>query len=428
LDKNFIYIVLNSFLYISTYIIYQHRRKYFGTGSFLLLLYTAVGISGIIFYKNSLIDLYDLEIDVKWLSYIYLYVMLMVAAYPILRLKENDIHSIQRPSHQAFIAFCTIMIVVQMIRAFELIPDVISSFSRMLNDPGYGLELYQDSVAGADTVGRQGINIIGVISGCFTDISVLMLFLYLTFTKKSKLFIAGLVLSSLISPLAGLATGQRGSSVRFIIDFIVSYLIFRKHIEVKVRKHVNILISILLLAIAVPFSAITFSRSLGHNTSNVIIYQLEAYLGQSFINFSTYGLDAEGIRNGDRTLTLVKMALDDNTPRNYYESLSKYSYMKMNESRFYTFVGDFTLDYGPLITVVLFLLFMAIFMTIITVRRGRLLFHKVIIIYLLSIICSGFYLYPLAGFGGNIQIIVYILYYLFFKIDYDNIRIKRLIR
>ena len=384
----------------------------------------SVAVTGVLLYNNPLTTLYGIEIDVKLFSYLYLYVMLMMVSYPILRIKEKNIISIQRPSYRAFYIFSIIMVTIQIMMAFFVIPEFLSNLSEMINDPSYGVELYGKTVALADTVGHKGINIIGVLSGLFSEISILILMFYLTFEKKNKFLLSALILSILIAPLGSLAIGQRGASVRFIFEVIVCFLIFKRFMPHKSIKYTKITLLSLFFVIVIPFVLLTSSRFARNGQDNLILYQIESYLGQSFINFSNYGLDAGGIRNGDRTATLIKMALFDDTPRNLVESLSKYRFLKMDESSFYTFVGDFTLDYGPLAAVIMFLILTLFFRHYIVLRRGRLLFHQVILMYFLLNICCGIFLFPFAGFAGNMKIIAFILFYLFFKIDYSVSRIK----
>jgi len=424
LDYQYLYIILNAILYVATFIIYQYRTKYFGSGSFLLLLYASAATTGILLYNNPLFSLLEeLEIDVKLFSYLYLYIMLMIVSYPILRLEEKSITSIQRPSYEAFYAFCVIMIIIQLISAVINIPAAISNVSLMINDPTYGLTLYKSSVDSAQDVGRKGINIIGVLSGLFNEISVLLLLFYFTFEKKNILLFSGLILSAFLLPLVSISTGQRGETVRFIFEVIICFLIFKKFIPPKALKTAKITMICLFIMIIIPFSLIAFSR---HGQDDLLLYSAESYIGQPLIKFSSHGLDAGGIRYGDRTATLFKMAVFSDTPRNYFERINKYSHMKMNEANFYTFVGDFTLDYGPVVTVLIFILCTLFFYRRIRLRQGRLLFHNVILIYiLLYVTCCGIFLYPLAEIGGGIQLVAFMFFYLFFKIDYSFTMMKQ---
>ena len=89
---------------------------------------------------------------------------------------------------------------------------------------------------------------------------------------------------------------------------------------------------------------------------------IEWYYGQSFLNFNNYGLDAGGIRYGDRTANFFKSFLFDDVPHNFVERREKYSHLKIDDYYFYTFVGDFTIDYGPILAVLLFYNFFCYFL------------------------------------------------------------------
>lgn len=56
--------------------------------------------------------------------------------------------------------------------------------------------------------------------------------------------------------------------------------------------------------------------------------------------FNNYGMDANGIRYGDRTAPLIRKLLGLKTSTNYYERRFVYSKMLVNDSYFITFIGD----------------------------------------------------------------------------------------
>ena len=55
---------------------------------------------------------------------------------------------------------------------------------------------------------------------------------------------------------------------------------------------------------------------------------------ESFLFFNNYGLDADGIRYGDRTANLFKQIIWDDTPHNYMERRDKYPHLKIDDYYF----------------------------------------------------------------------------------------------
>jgi hypothetical protein len=151
------------------------------------------------------------------------------------------------------------------------------------------------------------------------------------------------------------------------------------------------------------------------------------YGGQENLYFNKYGLDNGGIRYGDRTFPLFKRILGfENVPKNFMERRDKYPHLKISDEVFYTFVGDFTIDFGPIIATFIFLFF-TLFVVINTkIRNGIIRFHQLILLHFVMSVCmlGGLKLYPFSDVGGNLQLIVYFIAYIFFRLDY-NLRFQR---
>ncbi len=112
-------------------------------------------------------------------------------------------------------------------------------------------------------------------------------------------------------------------------------------------------------------------------------------------------------------------------PKNFVERRAKYPNLRINDGVFSTFVGDFTIDFGPVIGS-LILLFFTVFVLIKTkIRDGIIRFHQLILLHFVMNVCviGGLKLYPFSDVGGNLQLIVYFIAYILFRLDY-NLRLK----
>lgn len=103
---------------------------------------------------------------------------------------------------------------------------------------------------------------------------------------------------------------------------------------------------------SLPIAAITMSR-FGQENAGVGGF-VNWYVGQGTLYFNNYGLNPGGTRNGDRTLNLFKRVIDSSTPKNYFERRDKYHNLDLDDNLFSTFVGDFTIDFGPIMAVLIF--------------------------------------------------------------------------
>jgi len=139
------------------------------------------------------------------------------------------------------------------------------------------------------------------------------------------------------------------------------------------------------------------------------------YFSQNFIIFDSYGLDAGGVRYGTRTATMLTKMLVPDSPSTYAERVARFNYMKTDESRFSTFVGDTTLDFGPFITAFIFIILSALFSNKLIIR-GPLPFYKLFLVYfIMRLFLAGLFLSPYCDLGGNLQVLVLFGAYEFFK-------------
>ena len=145
------------------------------------------------------------------------------------------------------------------------------------------------------------------------------------------------------------------------------------------------------------------------------------YAGQENLYFNNFGLDNGGLRYGDRTFPLFKKMLGfENVPDNFWERRSKYPNLQINDEVFIGFIGDFTLDFGPFITPFIFIFFTIFILNKTIIRNKVILFHQLILLHFVMCLCmlGGMKLYPFSDVGGNLQLIIYFLAFLFFRLVY----------
>ena len=170
---------------------------------------------------------------------------------------------------------------------------------------------------------------------------------------------------------------------------------------------------------SIPFIALTISRfslSQEGTTGSTL-----SYLGQANLNFNLYCLDAGGTRHGDRVVRGFKSVLGMETTNSTRDTREKYYNMKIDDRVFYTYVGDFVLDFG-LILATFILLAYAFIVNSVTLLRGHTIkFHQLLVLYFsLAISLKGsFYLFPYA-YSGNQIIAAFFLMYIVFKFDCMN--------
>ncbi len=418
-------LVLYVTAWIVTIIIYQKKRLHFDAGSVLLFSYLLYSIASLLLY-NSSNNTFGTFNHIRTFPFIYLYLMLMLAASPILKYNDYKIEEIQKPNTILLNIMCLIFIVASLAHFPDIISNFASSLIKLLINSSGGQELYDEAMANSYNSGDGSIsNLPAIISGAFSRIGILLFFYYLTMRNHNILILIGLFTSCIVSILTYISLGQRGLIIEILFAMIITYFALRKFIPPLINKRIKIIGIFLIIATAVPLIAITnsrFGKTVGGSQES-----LYYYVGQENLNFNNYGLDNGGIRYGDRTFPLFKRMLGfENVPHNFWERRQKYPELKINDEVFITFVGDFTLDFGPVVAPFIFILFALFFLNNTKVRNSRIRFHQLILIHFIMCVCmlGGMKLYPFSDVGGNLQVIVYFGAYFSFRLDYD-IRIRR---
>ena len=418
----------NILLYITawivTIIIYQKKKKHFDAGSVILFSYLLYSIASLILYniKDNTFNTFN---EIYLFPFIYLYLMLMLATWPILRYDYNKINEIQRPSTILINSISIIFIVASLFHLPTIISDFSEGLIKLLISSSAGQELYDTGMIDSDKIGDGTIsNAPAIISSAMSGIGTLLFFYYLTLKEYNKVIVIGLFLSCIVGILTSISRGQRGGIVETLLVMIISYFALRKFIPIKINKRIKIIGISLIIIVAVPLIALTNSRfgevESNNGGSSDSFY---SYVGQENLYFNNYGLDDGGIRYGDRTFPAFKRMLGfDNVPDNFMQRRQKYQNLKINDEVFYTFVGDFTIDFGPTIALIMFIVFTLFMLKKTRIRNGRMQFHQLILLHFVRSVCilGGMKLYAFSDLGGNLQLIVYILAFICFRLDYLN--------
>jgi oligosaccharide repeat unit polymerase len=415
-----IFLVLYITAWIVTIIVYQKKRQHLDAGSVLLFSYLLYSIASLFLYNNPF-SIYTFN-QIRIFPFIYLYLMLMLAASPVLRYDVNKINKIQKPNTVLLNTVCIIFIVASLAHLPTIISDFSNSLIKLLINSSGGDDLYQEGMLFTHKTGYGNItNLAAVISNAMSSIGILLFFYYLTQKKYNKLILIGLFLSCIVSILTSISRGQRGGIVETLLVMIITYFALRKFIPTKVNKIIKIIGIFLIITIAVPLIALTNSRfGYKEGSSKASLF---FYAGQENLYFNNYGLDDGGIRYGDRTFPLFKRMLGiNNVPNNFWERRQKYPNLKINDEVFITFVGDFTLDFGPFVAPLIFILFTLFILHETRIRNGRILFHQLILVHFVMNACmvGGLKLYSFSDVGGNLSLIVYFVAFICFRLDYDN--------
>lgn len=395
-------------LWVCTFIFYHYKVRKVDAGSAVIISYIGYAFFSLL----SLNDLFfsDLYEPLSVWPYIYLFIMLIIALSPVIYTHFHMSVSIAEPNTRILLVISLIIIICSVL----LVPDIISNFSdglvRLFVDSDAGKDAYEEQSSEASEAGSGISNIPAIIYNSMMDLGPFLCFYYISKEHKNKLLIFGLIIAIIIGILLPIMRGQRGGVITSMLTLIVAYMLFRQYINKKINQMVQIFGIVAVLLISMPVVAITLSR-FGESNGGVMGF-LNWYVGQANLYFNNYAFDNGGIRYGDRTINLFKRAVLPDTPKNYTERRWKYRNLEIDDDRFTTFVGDFVIDFGPILASIIFIIFNACVLYHIRPREGVLELHQLLLLYFTLCVCmqGGMTLFSFSDSSNLRMIMIFALY------------------
>lgn len=409
--------------WIMTLIWYQYKSRTIDGGTAVMSTYVLYAIFSLFSLNDVMFA--DFYLPLKVFPYIYLYVMLMVALSPTIYIHLNPVKNIEQPQTNIL----GIISVIIIISSVLLVPDIIANFGtglvKLFTETDAGKDAYMEHIEEDKEAGSGISNIPAIIYNAFSDITIFLCFYYMTCKKKNYWLIAGLIFAILIGVLIPMMHGQRGGVIAAVLTTCVGYALFQQYLSRRINRVIRLLGITSIIAIAVPVAAITISRF--GNMGGGVTGFLNWYVGQGSLYFNNFALDAGGTRNGDRTLNLAKRLIDPDTPKNYTERREKYSHLNIDDNIFSTFVGDFVIDFGPITTVFIFVIFNGLILYLIRFRNSRdgtLKLHQALLLYFTLCICmqGGMTLFSFSD-TGNLRIVI--LFSLYGYLRYHELLLEK---
>lgn len=410
-------IVFYIVLWAASFILYWRKKRIIDAGGIIIVSYLSFAVLSFFLYINYYKD--DEIRELKLFPFVYLFSMLLIFMQPVLRFEGKC--EIQQPSMSLIYRICIVFLVASAVVIPFVLNDLADAIIVILTTDEGGDELhYLSSLERGKDTSFALYNIFAIVFNVFSDFAILMFFYCLTLKHTKKIIVIGLLFALIVSMLRSIVAGGRTGITMTLLISITTYFLLRHHFPSKIKKLVSYIGIGFVLFVASLL--ITIGESRFSSNAYGADYQLLNYTGQAPLYFNKYGLDAGGIRYGDRTCCIFKkILLFDNVPTDFEDCRQKYRKMKLDDSRFITFVGDFTLDFGPIITTILFCLTSFFIVKHTKSKNNTILFHQLILIYLfMSIsITGGMYLFYYS-FKGNYSLIGFIIMYFLFKWDYIN--------
>lgn len=389
-------------IWVVTLFLYQKKRNVFDAGSVIMLSYVCYAIFSLITINDVLFSI-TFE-PLRLFPYIYLYLMFLLALWPTIYHHCHPVKEIEDPQTRVLKFLGWIICVCAILQ----LPDIIANFTdglvMLFIDTDAGKDAYSEQLENAGEAGNAISNIPAIIYNALADIGIFLFFYFLTQKNKDKFLIFGLGISILVGLLIPVMHGQRSGVILNILTLILGYFLFKEFFSKTINVIVKKIGIVIMALITLPIAAITTSR-FGDKIGGVFGF-LNWYIGQANIFFNNWGLDAGGIRYGDRTINLFKRIIDPSTPANFMERRDKYHNLDLDDYYFSTFVGDFTIDFGPYMAIIIFLIFNAFVLSRIRRDGDTIKVQQILLLYFSMCICmqGGMYLFAYSD-TANLRIL-----------------------
>ena len=380
---DFIVTIINSFLYVVTFIYVYSKHRTISVGVFLMFMYAMISLFCVINYNAS-----SHFWHFSFFSFLYLYIVILIFMKPFMKncfvIQENPLSS-----YNVYRTIAKVYIVLAIFSSIVYFPIALDSLRS--SDLADIYEMAHEEKEG---------NLFSKFTNLFFHVRYLGMVLFFSFLakeKQSKIFLFLLGIAAFLPViLATISLASRGGMVALFANFAIVFLMMKDILPKYVKRTLIIAVSIIIPLILIYFIAVTVSRfeesSLNIDAGESMMY----YLGHSMLTFN-YGV-MDTIQNYANGAYMFDCS-----------SLKDVRFGTHFGTNFITFVGVLYLDFGLVGTVLVAIIFCSYFCKI-----GRRRFLDIPDIYLLltysMLIFNGVFV---LGRGYGIQLLeAWIIYFL----------------
>jgi len=319
--------------------------------------------------------LFQLAFDVKYeklsiLPYVFLFICFCISLFPIVKCQKRMENAIPSVTFGLFDKIIWVFILLSLIPFYENLRYVISSYGAI--DTSGLADMYNDKMYG-DGIKVTWLSSLGMIGnsldGVFIQLLVFIPFYFLTRKKINKYLLLFSFLPVLNHVLFQLASSGRGFATQFFLDAVFLILLFRKQIPSTRFKKLKLVSLVVIPCFFLLLSILTLARGNSSNKGVETSITVGYYVAKSHLDFNESLWNIRKHTEGDNSFGFVKdlIGLDVPKDKNAYWNYSKTGIIP---SLFYTYIGDWYMDFGPFFTIVLLLIWSFVF-SIIFIREKR---------------------------------------------------------
>ena len=325
------------------------------------MIFAVSAIGSFWYYSQEDVDLYYPNIELS--AFIYLWLMINFCLLPLYQTNLRKITYIDDRGIAPLLDGLSIMFVV-----LSLLP-IVSLLSKVSLSMFVGNDLGRMYESDAD---KSALYFSGISKYCFAlirrfeDILIILFFYQLSKAKKNWTLINAMWLPIGLFVLFKVASGSRGGVMSTFIAFFAMALFLRNTFELKtfayIRKIGLVFTSFIILVVsAISISRFFFSVSAASSKATLDRW-ISQYLGEGMVRFNDTIWNNDILMNGDQNIIFLKHLLGFDVIENYDTFMMFYeAKLGLPVNVFYTFVGDWVLDFGIIGTIVVAVLFYILF-------------------------------------------------------------------
>ena len=358
---NHVLVAINAIAYIIPLILYYKKKRQIDIGFLFYMIFAVSAIGSFWYYSQEDVDLYYPNIELS--AFIYLWLMINFCLLPLYQTNLRKITYIDDRGIAPLLDGLSIMFVV-----LSLLP-IVSLLSKVSLSMFVGNDLGRMYESDAD---KSALYFSGISKYCFAlirrfeDILIILFFYQLSKAKKNWTLINAMWLPIGLFVLFKVASGSRGGVMSTFIAFFAMALFLRNTFEQKtfayIRKIGLVFTSFIILVVsAISISRFFFSVSAA-SSKGTLDRWISQYLGEGMVRFNDTIWNNDILMNGDQNIIFLKHLLGFDVIENYDTFMMFYeAKLGLPVNVFYTFVGDWVLDFGIIGTIVVAVLFYILF-------------------------------------------------------------------
>ena len=354
MNLELLFCIINFLLFFALDIFLFRGKK----NQILKLIVTVWAVSaftGIFYFLNPFSALpYDVSI---W-PFIFLFSCFFICLLPFTKTNEA---TLEKKEFVYNIKLFNITATLVALCAFEPFVEILYSIDqRGLVELG---NAYAELTSGL-TESRSNFSSIGRILYSFEEymkfITIPLFFTYLTIENKRKIILIGLGCAAFMPSLQNMVHGERYYVMITTFSFVFNFLMFKTRLSTEVKDKLimyGIATAIILSVLFVSISITRFGKDSTYDQEYGTAYQFIRYFGESYTRFNTEVWHLENFQNG--TFSLASFynyfyGMDIDIEENNF----KLGFVSNN---FYTFIGDFFIDFGyytlPILAILSFMFY-----------------------------------------------------------------------